>query len=215
MIYNNTLHSFDFLKTNTNLGEWYIGKLYPMTDGDIALDLGLNASSSQSEMSILSTVSHLIIKPLSNGNYKVISAWNNDTGSLILTQTFTVPASAITNNHIKIHTTSYNGNRTNVVWYNDTLRTSSPYYAKATRVLNYPVMIQPMLQCSVYLSDNPGTMTVHIYGVEQTIPRKTVTVYPTNNEMGFGIDGPRLNNTQNGTAYMSANGQVGTVWAGT
>ncbi|RPJ76128.1 MAG: hypothetical protein EHM20_07900, partial [Alphaproteobacteria bacterium] len=39
--YNNTLHSFDFTKTSKNIGELYIGKLYPMTDGDIAIDLGI------------------------------------------------------------------------------------------------------------------------------------------------------------------------------
>ena len=143
--YNNTLHSFDFVKTKTNYGELYIGKLYPMTDGDIAIDLGLDTSSTWSELYIYSSVSYLIIRHLDNGGYKVVSAWRNDTGSLISTQAFTVPASAITNNHIKIHTTSYNDNRTNVVWFNDTLRTSSPYSSKAVRVLNYPVMIQPIL----------------------------------------------------------------------
>ena len=212
--YNNTLHSFDFVKTKTNYGELYIGKLSPMTDGDIAIDLGLDTSSTWSELYIYSSVSYLIIRHLDNGGYKVVSAWKNDTGSLISTQAFTVPASAITNNHIKIHTTSYNDNRTNVVWFNDTLRTSSPYRSKAVRALNYPVMIQPILFGEVYLSDSAENMTVHIYSVEQTIPRKTVTVYPINNKMGVGIDGPELKYTQNGTAHMSANGQVGTVWAG-
>ncbi|RPJ50747.1 MAG: hypothetical protein EHJ95_06510, partial [Methanobacteriota archaeon] len=212
--YNNTLNSFDFTKTSKNIGELYIGKLYPMTDGDIAIDLGINASSSWSVLYISSSVSYLTVRRTSNNDYKITSTWEDDNGSLVQTQTFTIPASAVKNNHVKIHTTSYNANRTNVVWYNDTLCTSSPYYKKSVRDITYPVMINPLLYVTAYIDKDadPGDLTVHIYSVEQTIPQKTVTVYPANNEMGFGLDDPLPQYTQNGTAYMLANGQVGTVW---
>ena len=219
--YNNTLHSFDFTKKSKNIGELYIGKFYPMTDGDIAIDFGIDDSSSWSELYISSSVSYLTARRASNNDYIITSTWINNNGSPVQTQTFTIPASDIKNNHVKIHTTSYNANRTNVVWYNDTLRTSSPYYmsapyyTKSVRDITYPVMITPLLQITAYIDSeegNSGNLTAHIYSVEQTIPQKTVTVYPVNNKMCFGLDDPLPQYTQNGTAHMLANGQVGTVW---
>jgi len=210
VVLNSTLRSVDYSKNSTDTGEMYISKLYPMTDGNIAIDFSFDRDNSNSELYIISPVSYVKIVRGATGNVKVTSIYTNSTGASIETSNFLVPATSAPDGRVKIHVTSYSNNKTNVVWFNDTLNCITPYRSVQSRDLPYPVLITPLLYIESYVPS--GNITCHLFGVEQTIPQYTITPYSDKNYTSFGLDYPSSSTTGKGTAYMKTNAQKGTVW---
>ena len=209
------MKSIDYLRTYADKGELYIGGLYPCTDCNLTIDLGIDRSWQSSEFTLHNSVTFINIQRRGDNTYRVISIWTNDTGNQ-QSSMFDISPPLITNNRIKLNLLSYNANRTNIIKFSDNLQMSTPYEKISSRNLPYPVLIQPTLQCEMVVSNhdgNSGWERVHIYNITQTIDRQTVTAYSTKNQTGFGLDAPVLSKDTNGTTYMQGKGQEGTVWA--
>jgi PKD repeat protein len=99
--------------------------------------------------------------------------------------------------------------------WNSSYAVTTQYQKNSTRNLPYPVMITPLLAGELYVhgKDSSDWTCAHIYSVQQTIDRQRVTIYPTKNITGFGIDGPLAKYNAKGVAYMAKYGYIGTVWA--
>jgi len=215
LTYNNKLKAIDFKKTYTGYGMLCIGGMYPTTDENLTIDVGLDGTSTPSIIKFYNTVADIRVCHMSDNSYRVYSYWTDDDGSEH-SSFYNVPTSLVVNNHIPVSILSNNKNRKNVVMsWNSSYAVTTQYQKNSTRNLPYPVMITPLLvgEISVPGKDSSDWACAHIYSVQQTIDRQRVTIYPTKNITGFGIDGPRGQYNTKAVAYMDQYGYVGTVWA--
>ena len=213
--YNQSLKSIDYSKTYVDRGELYIGGLYPCTDCNLTIDLGIDRSWEGSDFELQTSVADIIVQRRGDNTYRITSLWTNEAGNQ-QSPMFDISPALITNNRIKLNLLSYNANRTNIIKFSDNLQMSTPYETILSRNLPYPVLIQPVIMCGMSIlspEGNSGWERVHIYNITQTIDRQTVTAYSTKNQTGFGLDAPVPSKDTNGTTYMQGKGQVGTVWA--
>jgi hypothetical protein len=214
LTYNNKLKAIDFKKTHTGYGMICIGGMYPTTNENLTIDIGLDGTSTPLVIKIYNTVAEIRVCRMSDNSYHVYSYWTDNNGSEH-SSFYDVPISLVVNNHIPVSILSDNNNRKNVVMsWNSSYAVTTQYQQNSTRHLPYPVMITPLLAGELYVhgTDNSDWACAHIYSVQQTINRQTVTIYPTKNITGFGIDGPTEKNNTNGIAYMAKYGYVGTAW---
>jgi len=215
LTYNNKLKAIDFKRTYTDYGTICIGGMYPTTDENLTIDVGLDGTSTSSEIKFYNTVADIRVCHMSDNSYRVYSYWTADDGSEH-SSFYNVPTTLVVNNHIPVSILSNNKNRKNVVMsWNSSYEVTTQYQKNSTRNLPYPVVITPLLAGELYVhgTDHTDWACAHIYSVQQTIDRQRVTIYPTKNITGFGIDGPDEKNNTKGVAYMAKYGYVGTVWA--
>ena len=214
LTYNNKLKAIDFKRTHTGYGTICIGGMYPTTDENLTIDVGLDGTSTPSIIKFYNTVAEIRVCRMRDNSYRVYSYWTDDNGSEH-SSFYDVPISLVVNNHIPVSILSDNNNRKNVVMsWNSSYAVTTQYQKNSTRNLPYPVMITPLLAGELYVhgTDNSDWACAHIYSVQQTIDRQTVTIYPTKNITGFGIDGPTEKNNTNGISYMAKYEYVGTAW---
>jgi PKD repeat protein len=213
--YNNTLKAIDFNMTYNGYGMICIGGMYPTTDENLTIDVGLNSTSTYSVAKFYNTVADIRVRHMSDNSYCVYSYWTEDNGSTSCSY-YNIPPSLVVNNRIPVSILSNNKNRTNIVMsWNSSYEVITPYKQKETRNLPYPVMINPLLVGQLYVNGTNSTdwTCAHIYSVQQMIDRQIVTIYPTKNVAGFGIDGPLKQYNSKGVEYMAKYGYIGTVWA--
>ena len=215
LTYNKTLKAIDFKRTYTGYGMICIGGMYPTTDQNLTIDVGLDGTSTPTTIKFYNTVAEIRVCRMSDNSYRVYSYWTDDDGSEHYSF-YNVPTSLVVNNHIPVSILSNNKNRKNVVMsWNSSYEVTTQYQQNSTRNLPYPVVITPLLVGELYVrgKDNSDWACAHIYSVQQTIDRQRVTIYPTKNITGFGIDGPQEQYNTKAAAYMDKYGYVGTVWA--
>ena len=215
LTYNKNLKAIDFKRTYTGYGMICIGGMYQTTDENLTIDVGLDGTSTSSNMKFYNTVADIRVHHMSDNSYRVYSYWTDDDGSEHYSF-YNVPTRLVVNNHIPVSILSNNKNRKNVVMsWNSDYAVTTPYKQNTTRNLPYPVMINPLLagELQVAGKDSSDWACAHIYSVQQTIDRQRVTIYPTKNITGFGIDGPVEQFNTKGAAYMAKYGYIGTVWA--
>jgi hypothetical protein len=210
ILYNNKLHSIDYVKEAGQSGELYIGGLYPVIECNLSVELGIDQDNPRSEFYFYTPTAYVIIQRDVSSSYKVGSLWTDDSG-VSHSSSFTIPSHEVINNRIHINIQNYESNRTNVVKYNEDLFVASPYRTFSERSLPYHILYPTLLFGEAYVPS--GSINVHIYSLTQEIPRHIVTSYGDNKTIGFGLDYPTTSHNKNGVAYMHSNGQVGTVWA--
>lgn len=214
LTYNNRLKTIDFKRTYTGFGMICIGGMYPTTDENLTIDFGLDGTSTPTTMKLYNTVVEIRVRRLSDNSYRVYSYWTDDNGSE-QNSYYNIPTSLVVNNHIPVSILSDNKNRKNVVMsWNSRYEVTTPYKQNTIRNLPYPVMITPLLVGELYVSGtrNSDWACAHIYSVQQTIDRRIVTVYPTKDITGFGIDGPQEQYNAKSVAYMDKYRYKGTAW---
>jgi hypothetical protein len=191
LTYNKTLKAIDFKRTHTGYGMICIGGIYPTTDENLTIDVGVDGTSTPSVIKFYNTVADIRVCHMSDNSYRIYSYWTDDDGSEH-SSFYNVPTSLVVNNHIPVSILSDNNNRKNVVMsWNSSYEVTTQYQQNSTRNLPYPVMITPLLAGELYVhgTDDSDWACAHIYSVQQTIDRQTVTIYPTKNITAFSIDG--------------------------
>lgn len=214
LVYNTSTHSIDMYDNQTNnVGSAFIGGLYPCTNCEYVWDIGIDSSGSNGDSYILTGPMGIMFKKLSNGGLRVVSIYLNDTGTKQYTKYFDVPPSALINgNRTKVYAVTDEVNRTNTVFFNSTLTTTSPYYSYDDRNLPYPYVIEPII--AIYNDLGSDSYHIfHLYGLTQLVNRNIVTPIGNTRYMGFGEDYPRTSVDTLGSNLMYANGQKGTVFA--
>lgn len=205
-LYNDTSNAIELTRLDGEVGEFFIGGLYPATDSIYTFDLSLDRDNQNSQFYILTSTSFVIVQKYAS-NYKIYSNWENDTG-VDVSESFTVPTPE--DGHMLINISVDESERINTISYNDTLYISTPFKSNAENSIPYPLLSVPVIHCKMYVPS--GNLTANIYNFTQSIPRNAVTAYSNNNTLGFGLDNPHDYSSQNGTAHMIANGQTGTAW---
>ncbi len=214
LTYNKTLKAIDFKRTYTGSGMICIGGMYPTTDQTLTINVGLDGTSTPTTIKLYNTVVEIRVRRMSDNSYRVYSYWTEDNGSERYSF-YSVPKNLVVNNHIPVSILSNNKNRKNVIMsWNSSYEITTPYKQNSVRNLPYPVVIIPLLTGELYVGGTHKSdwACAHIYSVQQTIDRRTVTTYPTKNITGFGIDGPQEQYNTKSTTYMARYGYVGTAW---
>lgn len=211
--YNTSTGSIDVLdNTTNNRGTMYIGGLQPCVNCEYVWDIGID-SGSTSDSYISTGQMEIEFKKLASGKLRVISVYKNDTGTRQFTNYFDVPASALVyGNRTQIHVITNETNRSNTVFFDSTLTTTTPYFDYNGRNLPYHFVIEPVITVNADMGKDTYHI-FHLYGLTQLINRSTVTIVGNNRYTGFGIDYARPAADTNGTNFIHANGQNGTVWA--
>jgi len=215
LTYNKTLKAIDFKRMYNGHGMIFLGRMYPTTDENLTIDVGLDGTSTSPKIKFYNTVAEIHVCRMSDNSYRVSSFWTDDDGSEHYSYYY-VPTKLVVKNHIPVSILSSNKNRKNVVMsWNSSYAVTTPYRQNTTRNLPYPVMINPLLTGELYVDGihSSDWTCAHIYSVQQMIDRRTVTIYPIENTTGFGIDGPLKQYNAKSAAYMAKCGYVGTVWA--
>jgi PKD repeat protein len=215
LTYNKKLKAIDFKRTYTGYGMLFIGGMYPTTEQNLTIDVGLEGSSTSTTIKFYNTVAEIRVRRMSDNSYSVYSYWTDDSGSEH-NSFYNVPSSLVVNNHIPVSILSDNNNRNNVIMsWNSSFGVTTPYKQNAVRNLPYPVVIIPLLTGELYVTGTQSSdwACAHIYSVQQTIDRKIITIYPTKNITGFGVDGPQEKYNTKAIAYMNNYGYLGTAWA--
>ncbi len=208
--YNNQLECIDFAKSTGGVGEVYIGGLYPTTDFNISIVVGMDRDDYRSMTYIHLNQMYVGIERMKNDDYIVYSYWKNDAEKLE-SSSFTIPSELVSDNKIQLNFIGNSTSKTNKVKYSESLYAETAYENKECRDSPYTFLVTPVLYIESYLVGSE--CTTHIYSISQSIPRNVVTVFGSNETFPFGLDYPRSYLTQNGTEYMRKYGQVGTVWA--
>ncbi|MGB9941184.1 PGF-pre-PGF domain-containing protein [Methanosarcina sp.] len=212
LTYNSNLKCADVTYLKPASGDLFFTNLYPTTDSNITYTLGTEGVSGSSYVNIVASNSLVAVFKKANGDYKLASYWTADNES---TQNnyITVPAANIIDNKVTFSVACYESNRTNLLKYNNTIYTKTPFRTMNTRNQNYVFVNQPMVYLSAYFADDDtGPYVVHLYSIKQEIPRKTVTSYGTKSISALAIKYPDPENNGNGINLMKSNGQKSTIY---
>ncbi|MGB9940735.1 PKD domain-containing protein [Methanosarcina sp.] len=213
LAYNSALKCADITYIKPASGNLFFSNLYPATDSNITYTLGTEGVSSSSYLNIIASNSIVAVSKRSSGDYRITSYWIADDKSP-RSSYITVPAASITDNKVTFSVVCYESNRTNVLKYNDTIYTKTPFRTMNTRNQNYVFVNQPVVYFSPYLaSGDTGPYVVHLYSIKQEIPRKIITPHGTRSISAFTLSYPSPEDNENGTNLMKSNGQKSTVYA--
>lgn len=209
--FNQSLNCIDLKTYQNSTGMLYVSGLYPTTDSTVTFELGVDQDG-RSASSIKSSNCFIAIR-CDGKNYRLYSFWtdnNNATNGLY----FEIPVKSLKDNKIKFDIISDERKRINTIKYNKSIYLKTPYVNPNQRDLPYTYLTQPIIQIHNNLSSNNTYCTLHIYNIEQKIPRRVITPYGTKTKSGFGLDGPHdLIYIMGGINYMTDRGHVGTIWA--
>jgi hypothetical protein len=212
--FNQTLNCIDY-KTNSsnNSGFLFITGLYPTTDSIIDLEIGIDENV-KSESCIITNNFFGLIRKI-NETYYVYSIWYNSR-QLPNYKFLKIDANITTHNKINISIISDGCKRTNIIKYNDSLYIDTPYTESTSRDLPYTFLNFPIILIYNKVFYQNDSCILHIYKIDQKIPRRIITPHGTKTKTAFGIDGPHeLSTITNGINYMNNMGYVGTVWVDT
>lgn len=209
--YNQTFNCID-LKTRANhSGMLYISGLYPTTDSILDFEIGIDQDGRAESYINTSSVSVMIHRD--NGTYRLYSIWYSNNGS-IRRPYLEIPQVDASHNKIKFTLINNENDRHNIIKFNDSLQLKTPYVYAGARYLPYTFLSHPILQICNKIFSNGTYCTLHIYSIEQRIPRRIVTPFGTRRESAFGLDGPHsLDKIVKGVEYMTEKGHTGTIWA--
>ncbi|HWQ47462.1 MAG TPA: PKD domain-containing protein [Methanosarcina sp.] len=212
LTYNNTLKCADIVYEKPASGSLFVTNLYPTTDSNMTYTLGTEGVSVSSYVNVMASNSRIAVFKKANGDYKLTSYWTGDDADTH-PSFITVPAASIKDNKVTFSVVSYESNRTNMLKYNDTIYTKTPFITMKTRNQNYVFVNQPMVHFSSYIANNDnGPYVLHLYSIKQEIPRKIITSYGNRSISAFTITYPDSENNGNGINLMKSNGQKSTIY---
>jgi hypothetical protein len=212
---NHNLKCIDYTALVNYEGSLFVSGLYPVTDSNLTIELGLERDFWGNNINIRTNNIWLQVQKRNNNNYRLTSFWYDDKKTLNNIY-FEIPSNDVIDNKIKVSFISFEENRTNTIKYNDSTYIETPYAFFESRNLPYTYLSHPIIEITPYISQGGTYCTMNIYSIQQSIPRKTITAYGNKNKTAFGLDGPHNPSEKyvlKGTNYMTENGHVGTIWA--
>ena len=209
--YNTTWSSVAFNKTVDATGEMYVSGLYPVGECTYHLFLRLERDDHNMNVYIKGGNTYVNVRLLSNLQMRVQCFYYSDAG--VLTGTDAVDMAANDDHSVHVYIDRYPANQTVHVYTNDSSVSWLPFLDREDRLNGYSV---PPKQYFKFIMSIGGAGTfgqLHLFKVEQWVPKKFVTVYKDNDEQPFGLDGTHAWDTiDDGLDYLHANSGTGTLW---
>jgi hypothetical protein len=206
--YDSTMKCVNASQVYGSFGELYIAGMYPTTSEKLTVTMSLNRSQQFSYAHLHSSVAWVGVRKDLANNYQLYSYWYADNGTKLSSSITATPV----NGKLTFSILSYESNRSNIVYVNDSCKMTTVYLNDAVRNLPYVNSIQALHYVTVEPNSVGETDNLSIYELKQEIPRSIVTPYANNNLEAFGIDYPTPQSATNGANYLLSKGGTCTIW---